>query len=82
MSKASKTHVRVTKRKHNGHAKSLITAKHVAGLGSKPRKLVKRSHTSATSVDELPSFVLIAEEDYFESPEDELDDDDVDELSE
>lgn len=78
MSKASGTHTRATKRTLHGHAKSSVTAKHAAGPGSKPRRLVKRARTPAASVDAPPPFVLIAEERYFESPEDELDDDDVD----
>lgn len=78
MSKASSTHTRVTRRTLHGHAKSPASAKHAAGPGSKPRKLVKHARTPAPSVDELPKFVVIAEERYFELPEDEPDDDDVD----
>lgn len=82
MSKASKTHSRARKPAQHGRAKSPATARHVASPGVKPRKPVKRARTPAAPVDELPNFVLIAEEDYFELPNDELDDDDVDEMGE
>lgn len=82
MSKASKTRTHPKKPVHNSHAKSPAAARHVVSPGDKPRKLVKRTRTTpATPSDELPNFVLIAEEDYFELPEDEFDDD-VDELNE
>lgn len=83
MSKASKTSTHTTKRKPHGHAKLPVTTKHVAGTGRKPRKVAKRPHTPATSPDDLPGFVLIAEEHYFESPDSDLDHDaDNDELDE
>ena len=74
MSKASKSHTHTTSRKHRDHAKSPVTTKHVAGTSRKPREVVKRPRTPATSADELPGFMVITEEHYFESPDDELDD--------
>lgn len=82
MSKASKTHTHARKPAQHGHAKSPVAARHVVSPGEKPRKPAKRARTPAAPVDKLPTFVLIAEEDYFESPNDELDDDDIEELGE
>lgn len=74
MSKASKSHTRTATRKHHGHAKSPVATKRAAGASRKPREVVKRARAPATAADELPSFVLITEEHYFEPSDDELDD--------
>lgn len=74
MSKAPKSHTRTATRKHHDHAKSPATAKRAAGASRRPREVVKRPRAPATAAGELPSFLVITEEHYFESPDDELDD--------